>query len=149
MINIYHKNNALVGWVDMEKSTVDPFAGQEGVSMFTKDVSLATDETLTNFNFAKKTADVFKVPPAPPAPTPVPSEITMRQCRLQLLASKLLDQVNAAINTLPSPQKEAAQIEWEYSAVVKRNSALLADLAPALKLDSKALDTLFIEAAKL
>lgn len=80
---------------------------------------------------------------------PVPSQISMRQCRLQLLSDGLMDAVNAAINGLPSPQKEAAEIEWEYSAVVQRTSPLIAGLAPTLGLDKADMDQLFINAAQL
>lgn len=84
----------------------------------------------------------------PPSPV-VPVQITMRQCRLQLLADGLLDDVDAAIAAMPSPQKEAAEIEWEYSAVVQRTSPLIAGLAPALGLDDSDVDQLFISAALL
>lgn len=82
-------------------------------------------------------------------PVSAPKEITMRQCRLQLLSDGLLDAVGTAINALPSPQKEAAQIEWEYSAKVSRDSALIASLAPALGLTDADIETLFIEASQL
>ena len=62
----------------------------------------------------------------------VPASITMRQCRLQLLATGKLALVAPAIAALPSPQKEAAEIEWEYGAVVQRSSPLIAQLAPVL-----------------
>ena len=78
-----------------------------------------------------------------------PQVVTMRQARLALLGVGKLDDVAAAIAGLPSPQKEAAQIEWEYSAEVKRDSALVTQLAPALGLDAAALDALFTQAATL
>lgn len=78
-----------------------------------------------------------------------PQVVTMRQARLALLGVGKLDDVAAAIAGLPSPQKEAAQIEWEYSTEVKRNSALVTQLAPALGLNAAALDALFTQAATL
>ena len=78
-----------------------------------------------------------------------PQVVTMRQARLALLGVGKLDNVAAAIASLPSPQKEAAQIEWEYSTEVKRESALVTQLAPALGLDAAALDALFTQAATL
>lgn len=90
----------------------------------------------------------FTAPPPPP-PAPPPSVVTMRQARLALLGVGKLDDVAAAIAGLPSPQKEAAQIEWEYATEVKRDSALVAQLAPALNLDAAALDALFTQAATL
>jgi hypothetical protein len=91
---------------------------------------------------------IFSEPP-PPAPV-VPQSITMRQCRLQLLATGKLALVDAAIAAMPSPQKEAAQIEWDYSAVVQRDSPLIAQLAPALGWNTADdIDAQFIAAAVL
>lgn len=84
-----------------------------------------------------------------PAPIQVPSAVTMRQARLALLNLGLLANVDSAISALPSPQKEAAKIEWEYSQEVQRHNGFVAQLAPILGLDSNQLDNLFIEAKKL
>lgn len=75
--------------------------------------------------------------------------VTMRQARLALLGAGKLGQIDAAIDGLPSPQKEAARIEWEYSQEVQRNKPLVLALAPALGLDDAALDALFLAASKL
>ena len=87
--------------------------------------------------------------PAPPAPPVVPPSVTMRQARLALLGAGLLASVGAAIDGLPSPQKEAARIEWEYATEVQRSSGLVPMMGVALVLDDAALDALFIEAAAL
>lgn len=79
----------------------------------------------------------------------VPSSVTMRQARLTLLGAGLLASVDAAIASLPSPQKEAARIEWEYAAEVQRSSGLVPMMAAALGLDDAVLDALFIEAERL
>lgn len=79
----------------------------------------------------------------------VPQQVTMRQARLALLAAGLLSQVDAAIDALPSPNKDAARIEWDYSATVERTWPLVAMLGAALGLDDTALDDLFITAAVL
>lgn len=84
--------------------------------------------------------------PSEPAST-VPQRVTMRQARLALLAAGLLDDVEAAIAALPSPAKEAAKIEWEYSQEVHRTHGFVAQLGPALGLDDAALDALFVAAA--
>ena len=86
--------------------------------------------------------------PASP-PRAMPTSVTMRQARLALLASGLLDGVNATINALPSPQKESARIEWEYAATVDRDSVLIGMLGAALGLDEAALDSLFSTASSL
>lgn len=84
-----------------------------------------------------------QAPDLPIVPT-VPTSITMRQARLALLNANLLDDVDAAINSLASPQKETARITWEYSTEVQRNNGLVSVLAPALGLSESDLDDLFI-----
>lgn len=85
----------------------------------------------------------------PPAPPLVPAVVSMRQARLALLAAGHLSKVNAALAALPSPQKEAAQIEWEYATEVRRESDLVKNIGAAIGLDAAALDALFIAGAKL
>lgn len=92
-------------------------------------------------------------PPPEPEPEPpvvvVPFQVTMRQARLALLAAGKLQLVDAAIEQLPSPQKEGAAIEWEFAATVDRASPIVALLASALDLNEAELDALFTEAAAL
>ena len=87
----------------------------------------------------------------PPEPVPpyVPASVTMRQARLALLGAGLLASVDAAIDGLPSPQKEAARIEWEYATEVQRVSGLVPMMGAALGLDDAALDALFVAAVAL
>ena len=87
--------------------------------------------------------------PPPPEPPVAPSAVTMRQARLALLGAGLLDDIDAAINGLPSPQKEAARIEWEYSQEVQRHNGFVSVLAPILGLTEAQTDALFIAAAGL
>jgi len=88
-------------------------------------------------------------PADPPPPPGIPQTVTMRQARLALLAAGKLAAVSTAIGKLPSPAKEQAQIEWEYSTEVRRQSPFVLALAPALGLDDAALDALFVSAAAL
>ena len=88
------------------------------------------------------------VPPKP-EPTYVPSVVSMRQARLALLGAGFYDDVNAAIAGLPSPQKEAAQIEWEYATEVQRSSGLVPMMGAALSLTEAQLDSLFVTASTL
>lgn len=81
--------------------------------------------------------------------TLIPQSVTMRQARLALMQSNLLAQVDTIIAAMLSPQKEAAQIEWQYSSEVHRNKALVLSLGPALGLNDAQLDQLFITAATL
>lgn len=91
----------------------------------------------------------WEVAPVVPAAAAVPQSVTMRQARLALLGAGLLPNVTTAINALASPQKEAAQIEWEYSQTVERNRAFVLLLGAALGLTSAQLDDLFRQAAAL
>jgi hypothetical protein len=83
------------------------------------------------------------------APAAVPKVVTMRQARLALLGAGLLGTINSAIAALPSPMKEAAQIEWEYSQEVQRHNGFVSQLAPILGLSEAQLDGLFVAAAQL
>lgn len=86
------------------------------------------------------------IPPPPPPTTP--SEVTMRQARLALLAAGKLGDVAAALASIADPvQRQAAQIEWEYSSSVKRDSGLVTQLASALSLTDVQIDALFMAAA--
>ena len=90
--------------------------------------------------------DNFLPPPLPePEPLPPVTEITMRQCRLQLLASGLLDDVEEMI----TQADRAVQIEWEYSNTVRRDSALVNAIGNQLGLTEQEIDQLFTEANKL
>ena len=80
---------------------------------------------------------------------PVPAEVTMRQARLALLATGKLAGVEAAIASMPEPQRTAASIEWEYSSALQRNNPFVSQLGAALGLDDAGIDALFVEASKL
>ena len=92
---------------------------------------------------------VVETPEPPPPPPVAPASVTMRQARLALLGAGLLDDVEAAIAALPSPQKEAARIEWEYSQEVQRHNGFVSVLAPALGMTEAQTDALLIAAAGL
>jgi hypothetical protein len=86
--------------------------------------------------------------PTPPYVEPVvyiPSVISMRQARLQLLAMNLLDVVNAQISTM----SQAAQIEWDFSSEVQRANPLVAQLQTLLNMTDSDMDLFFYEAIQL
>lgn len=86
----------------------------------------------------------------PAIPIQIPESISMRQCRLQLLAENMLDDVNAAIAAIPDEmQRKTAEIEWEYATTVERSSPWVEQLGSALGLSDSQLDKLFIDAAIL
>ena len=79
------------------------------------------------------------------ARNPVPQQVTMRQARLALLSAGLLDDVEAVI----SAAGRAAQLEWEYAAVVERSNPAVAIVQQQKALTDAQIDDLFREAAKL
>ena len=91
--------------------------------------------------------DTFTTPEPPP--TPIPSSISPRQARLALLQASLLSQVDPAIESLESPAKEQAQIEWEYATSIERESEWINQLGSALGLDSAGIDDLFLAASAI
>jgi len=83
-------------------------------------------------------------------PSPgVPQSVTMRQARLALHAAGLLTLVDAAIASMPEPDKTAAQITWEFAQTVDRQFGMVPQLAAALGMTETQIDDLFIAAAKL
>ena len=79
------------------------------------------------------------------ARNPVPSQVTIRQARLELLKRGLLDEVEAVITAAG----RAAQLEWEYAAVVERTNPAVAAVQQQQGLTDAQIDDLFREAAKL
>jgi len=128
----------VVEWTG-DSETWQPPEGQDAVASESASIGDAYD--------AKRGS--FTGPEPEPEPQPVVRAVTMRQARLALLAAGKLSAVSSAIAALPTPQKEAAQIEWEYAATVDRNSPFMQTMAAALQLDAPALDALFIQAAAL
>lgn len=88
--------------------------------------------------------------PADPPPVPVITSVTMRQARLALLGAGLLDDVDAAIASIPDPiQRKAAEIEWEYAQTVDRDSPFTQQLAQGLGLTTEQKNELFVQASQL
>ena len=79
------------------------------------------------------------------ARNPVPQQVTMRQARLALLSAGLLDDVEMVITAAG----RAAQLEWEYAAVVDRSNPAVAIAQQQKALTDAQIDDLFREAAKL
>ena len=79
------------------------------------------------------------------ARNPVPQQVSMRQARLALLSAELLDDVEMVI----AAAGRAAQLEWEYAAVVERSNPAVAAVQQQHGLTDAQIDDLFREAAKL
>jgi hypothetical protein len=88
--------------------------------------------------------DILPYVEPPPA---IPSVVSMRQARRALLEKSLLASVDSIITSLPSPEKEAAEIDWVYAQEVKRSDPLVQALASALELTKQDLDNLFLLAS--
>ena len=74
----------------------------------------------------------------------VPTQITPRQLRLQLLSSLLLDEVETMCNT-----NREMQIWFEYSLDFQRSHPMIEAMAVQLGLTQDNMDNFFIEASKL
>lgn len=119
---------------------------------------------LTNYNSVARLADNACIPTDPsntdyqkylvwleagntPEPADIPPVIiptlTMRQARLSLLGSGLLDDVEAAITT---PEN---RIWWDYSTTVERNHPLVNAVLGAVGKSETEIDAMFIGAALL
>ena len=126
-----------------------------------KDQNLGLIPVAGNFNPIGKMLDANNelvddpdyVPPvelAPVTPSAHAEKITMRQCRLQLLATGMLDNVDAAIAAIPNAEDaKRARIEWEYSSEVVKSSDWVKTLAAALHMTDEQLTDMFDRAALL
>jgi len=74
---------------------------------------------------------------------PVPQTCTMRQGRLALHRAGKLSMIDAVIASLPSPQREEAEIEWEYGLKLERAWPTLQLLGTASGLTDEEMDDLF------
>lgn len=83
---------------------------------------------------------------APPEPVvTAPTSISMRQCRLQLLADGLLDTVDSQVAVMD----RASQIAWEYATTVDRTDGLTGAMQIILGLSDEQMDTMFTSASAL
>ena len=96
--------------------------------------------TYKNYDVVELTAEEL----ATRAKSKVPTQITPRQLRLQLLTVDLLDDVEALCAT-----DRAMSIWFEYSLDFQRNHEMIEAMAVQLGLTQDDMDTFFIEASKL
>lgn len=100
-----------------------------------------TDESGVFHSLQEQLAEIYEAE----RKSRVPSQVTMRQARLALLAAGLLDDVEGAISTAGP----AAKIEWEYAQEVQRSSGLVPAMATAMGMTDLQLDNLFVMASTL
>lgn len=77
-------------------------------------------------------------------PVPIPN-LTARQLRLGLLSLGKLNDVPTAIAALPSPEREQADIEWQFASEFRRDHPLIVQLIPILGLQDEAVDAVWKE----
>lgn len=76
--------------------------------------------------------------------------VTPRQIRLALLQFGInSSMIDAALNSLPEPQKSIALIEWNHSSFFERNWPLVDQVAALLGWTESQIDSLWILAANL
>ena len=85
-----------------------------------------------------------------PGETTTILSITPRQIRLQLLSLGITQtMILEALESLESPTKEAALIDWEYALEFDRNNPLVEEVGQMLGWTSSQLDDLWTAAALL
>lgn len=94
--------------------------------------------TLTRYDIDGNLIEIIE------ASDPVPTQITPRQCRLQLLNLGFLDEVE----TMCSADR-GMSIWFEYSLDFQRNHEMIINMGTKLGLSDLDMDTFFIEANKL
>lgn len=72
-------------------------------------------------------------------PAPIPN-LTARQFRLGLLSLGKLNDVPTAIAALPSPEREQAEIEWQFASEFRRDHPLIVQIIPILGLTDEQVD---------
>jgi hypothetical protein len=78
------------------------------------------------------------------------ADVTPRQIRQALILSGItLEQIDAALASLPEPTHSLARIEWEYSISFQRHRPLVAQVGQMLGWSSQQLDALWKMAATL
>jgi len=95
---------------------------------------------------------VFSKPALPSEPTPEERRSAMpnlsaRQLRLGLLELGKLEQVNAAIEALPMPERSQAEIEWQFASEFRRLHPLIVQIMPILGLEDDAVDLAWMNAS--
>lgn len=100
--------------------------------------------------------NLTQTPPPIEEPEPVIEEtvqipnimvVSLRQAKRILFQYDLLTQVDSYIQSLPSPQKELTEIDWQYANEVRKDSLLVQQMASVLQLSPEQIDILFYEAS--
>lgn len=80
---------------------------------------------------------------------PLEIEVPMWKLRAVLSFSNLLAPLEAAIDTLPEPNKTIAMAAWNYGNFILRSSSFVIAIQQMLQLTNDQTDNLFIQAEQL
>lgn len=86
---------------------------------------------------------------APPVAEPVPFEIASWRAKAVLEIAGLLDDVEAALTTMPGDAGVVARAAWQSGAPLVRRGATVTALAAQLSLSDEQVDQMFRQAAAL
>jgi hypothetical protein len=116
------------------------------ITRLSDNASIPADEANTDYAAYFQWLSEGNTPtPADPIVIPVPTTISMAQAQLALLAAGHLDDVEAAVETMP----RESQIIWRKANTVQRGDPLVAQMAALLGLDAAGVDALFLAGSKL
>lgn len=132
-------------WANAEHSAFDCKLGLNG--------NTPTDFTATSYDPEEYGREIFNrgkagdfgaikafIPPSSEAARENMPRLTARQLRLGLLHLGKLAGVPVAISALPSPDKEQAEIEWQFASEFRRTHPLIVQLIPILGLTDEQVD---------
>lgn len=89
--------------------------------------------------WAERLAFFAKAPESAPIP-----DVTPRQIRQALILSGIsMEQIDAALDSLPEPTRSMAKIEWEYSIAFQRSRPLVAQVGVMLGWTPEQIDDLW------
>jgi hypothetical protein len=78
------------------------------------------------------------------------ADVTPRQMRQAMILSGIsIPSIEAAIQTLPEPNRSLAQVEWEYSIAFKRSNPLVAMIGVVVGKTPAEIDSLWLLAATI
>lgn len=90
-------------------------------------------------------------PQPPPAPVIIPQVVTMAQARKALILGGIsIASVDTAIDGIEdATERQLAEVDWDKSGTVRRDSPLVTSLGPILDLTGEQIDDLFVLAGTL
>lgn len=125
--NIIKINNEIVTLVPMDESSVEY---QSYVQFLQSGGTVEQSDLFTEEEFIQANT---------------PSEVALWKLRFVLSQMNLEQSVSEALNTLPEPQKTAANYIWNYGNAIDRHSATIEFLKSYLGLSDTEVNQIFIQ----